>query len=405
MTRTERTYYLLFGLYTQWGWFMAPVYPLFLLGLGLDLFQMNVVLAIYLTSVFLFEVPTGAVADLFGRKPSFLLSCAVRTCAFALYARADSFADCVVAEVLDALGSTLASGALDAWAIDGMRAEGGRMPTDRFFARAQTLSRIVMVVGGVCSGYLAMISFRVNWSVAAAGFAVTGFLAAYLMEEAPRARTASATVRGAYWETVRAGVAIVAASRELRILCVLSFAIVFAAVPTHMTWPARLREIAGGEVWVLGWVWAFINGTAMLGSYVLPQLLMRFRREHVLVFSALWRGATLLVAALSGSFVPVVIGVLLQEAAFGLSEPIFLSWINDRIGPEQRATIISVRSMFVTLGGAVGLLCLGLVARGYGIPLAWALSATLLLLTAPWFLLLGSRALALAALDNVRRAD
>lgn len=391
MTRTERLYYLIFGLYTQWGWFMAPVYPLFLLGLGLDLFQMNVVLAIYLTSVFLFEVPTGAVADVFGRKVSFLLSCAVRACAFALYARAESFADCVVAEVLDALGSTLATGALDAWAIDGMRAEGGRTPTHRFFARAQTLSRVVMVVGGVASGYLAMISFRLNWSVAAVGFVATGMLAAILMQETPRTRSTSTTTSEAYWETVRVGVAIVGASRELKLLCVLSFALVFATVPTHMTWPARLREIAGEEVWILGWVWAFINLTAILGSSVLPHLLARYRREYVLAFSAVWRGGMLLVAALATSFGPVVFGVLLQEAAYGLSEPIFLSWINERIGPEQRATIISVRSMFVTLGGALGLICLGLVARGHGIPAAWTISALVLLLTAPWFLLLRPR--------------
>ena len=62
-----------------------------------------------------------------------------------------------------------------------MRAEGDRTPTGRFFARAQTLSRVVMVVGGVLSGYLATISFRLNWSVAAVGFAVTGVLAALLM--------------------------------------------------------------------------------------------------------------------------------------------------------------------------------------------------------------------------------
>jgi len=405
VTRTERTYYVLFGLYTQWGWFMAPVYPLFLLGLGLDLFQMNVVLAIYLASVFLFEVPTGAIADVFGRKLSFLLSCAVRACAFALYARAETFADCVVAEVLDAIGSTLASGALDAWAIDGMRAEGRRILPERFFARAQTLARVVMVVGGVASGYLAMISFRLNWSVAAGGFAVTGILAALLMHETPRARITRADVRGAYWDTVRMGVAIVRSSRELRILCLLSFALVFATVPTHMTWPARLQEIAGDEVWVLGWVWAFINVTAMFGSFVLPQVLLRVRRETVLVFSALWRGAMLLVASLSGTFGPVFFGVLLQEAAFGLSEPIFLTWINERIGPDQRATIISVRSMFVTLGGAIGLICLGLVARGYGIPAAWVISALLLLATAPWFLLLRSRELAPVGLDNAPYPD
>jgi MFS family permease len=115
------------------------MYSLFLLSRGLDLFQINVVLATYLISVFLFEVPTGAVANLAGRKASFLLSCVVRMVAFALYAFADNFAQCVTAEFIDAIGSTLASGALGAWAVDGMRAEGDQRPTDRFFARAQML--------------------------------------------------------------------------------------------------------------------------------------------------------------------------------------------------------------------------------------------------------------------------
>ncbi len=89
MTRTERTYYVVFSLYTVSAWFLAPMYSLFLLSRGLDLFQINVVLATYLISVFLFEVPTGAIADLAGRKVSFLLSCAVRMVAFTLYAFAD----------------------------------------------------------------------------------------------------------------------------------------------------------------------------------------------------------------------------------------------------------------------------------------------------------------------------
>ena len=135
MTRTERTYYIIFGLYTQWGWFMAPVYPLFLLSLGLDLFQVNVVLAIYLISIFVFEVPTGAVADIFGRKVSFIAelrgahrSRSSSTRGPRLSATA-SWPRCC-----DAIGTTLASGALDAWAVDGMHAEGNRTPTDRFFA-------------------------------------------------------------------------------------------------------------------------------------------------------------------------------------------------------------------------------------------------------------------------------
>src|SRR5262245_30118550 len=131
MTRTERTYYVVFAGYTLAAYSIAPVYPLFLLSRGLDLFQINVVFAVYLVTVFLFEVPTGAVADRMGRKQSFLLSCLLRGVAYGLYARAESFADCLAAEIIDAIGTTLASGALEAWAVDGARADGDRRPPDR----------------------------------------------------------------------------------------------------------------------------------------------------------------------------------------------------------------------------------------------------------------------------------
>src|SRR5262245_53795518 len=119
MTRTERTYYVLEGSFTTWGWFMVPVYPLFLLSRNLDLFQINVVLSTYFLSTFLCEVPTGAVADVYGRKVSFILSCFTRMVAFILYFFADGFIDCLIAEMIDGVGFTLASGSLQAWAVDG----------------------------------------------------------------------------------------------------------------------------------------------------------------------------------------------------------------------------------------------------------------------------------------------
>src|ERR1051326_3637580 len=110
MTRTEHTYYVVFGLYSLWAWLLAPVYPLFLASRGLDALEINLVLATYLIIIFFFEVPTGAAADLVGRKGSFVLSCALRAVAFALYAVADGFRDCVIAEAIDGFGTTLAGG-------------------------------------------------------------------------------------------------------------------------------------------------------------------------------------------------------------------------------------------------------------------------------------------------------
>ena len=78
MTRSERTFYVTTGGYNLAQFLLAPVYPLLLLSCGLDLFEINLVLAVYLLTTFVFDIPTGAVADRFGRKTSFVLACVVR---------------------------------------------------------------------------------------------------------------------------------------------------------------------------------------------------------------------------------------------------------------------------------------------------------------------------------------
>src|SRR5215468_5771847 len=155
MTRTERTYYAITCLYRLSWSALGPTYAMFLLGRGLNILQVNLVLAVYLITTCVFEVPTGAVADVFGRKFSFVLSCLVRALAFGLYFFADGFAQFLVAEFIDAIGTTLTTGAFDAWAVDGMRAEGDARPVDRVFARANMLAQACAIVGGVVAAHMA----------------------------------------------------------------------------------------------------------------------------------------------------------------------------------------------------------------------------------------------------------
>jgi len=387
MTRTERTYYLVFGLYSLWAWFLAPVYPLFLRSRGLDALEVNLILATYLIVIFVFEVPTGAAADVVGRKASFLLSCAVRAVAFGLYAVADGFADCAVAEVIDGIGTTLATGALDAWAVDGMRADGDESPIERFFTRAQALARVTMVVGGVSSAYLAAVDFALPWWVACAGFASTGIVAALSMHE-PSRRAAAGPARRHVLRTMSEGFRSVRGVPVLLLVCGLTGASFFALIPAHMLWQQRMTELSGEGVWIIGWFWVLMNVAGVCGSVLLPRLLERWRRGNVLFVAALWRGIFLAVAAAGTTLVPALSGWLLQEVSFGVSEPVMQAWTNEHVSAERRATVISIRSMVGTFCGGAGLVVLGFVARDHGIQVAWTASALLVLIAAPAYLLL-----------------
>src|SRR5215472_9641402 len=172
MTRTERTYYIISCLYRLSWSALGPTYALFLLARGLDLFRLNLVLAVYLLTTCLFEVPTGALADVFGRKRSFVVSCVVRAAAFGLYFLSDSFGQFLVAEFIDAIGTTLATGAFDAWALDGIRDEGGDLAADHLFARANMLAQVTAIIGGLSSAQLAQRDLSWPWLMGTSGFLV-----------------------------------------------------------------------------------------------------------------------------------------------------------------------------------------------------------------------------------------
>ncbi|HYD49709.1 MAG TPA: MFS transporter, partial [Terriglobales bacterium] len=294
MTRTERTYYLVQALYhCSWS-FTAPIYSLFLLSRGLDLLQINLVFATYLLAAFLFEVPTGAIADRFGRKLSFLLSCVVRASAFFYYYFADSFGEFLVAEFIDAIGTTLATGALDAWAVDGIRGEGDHRPKDRMFARAHMIARMPMMLSGLVAGYIAEGGLEIPFLAGTTFFLITALAGWTLMQDdraavaAERARSDRA--RGGVLPVMRAGWQDLRADATLRLLWWLTFVISFAALPTWHYWPPRMEELSGGSVWLMGWVFAGLNLSAIIGT-ILSSRLQTWRREWLLAMATLARAA------------------------------------------------------------------------------------------------------------------
>lgn len=396
MTRTERTYYLVTCLYRLSWSALGPTYAVFLIGRGLDILHVNLVLAVYLITTCVFEIPTGAVADLCGRKVSFVASCGVRAAAFTLYYFAQTFPVFLLAEFIDAVGTTLTTGALDAWAVDGVHREGDQRPVERMFARANILGPLVAILGGLAASQVAERDIAKPWLIGSAGFLLCGVVAAVSMREAPRAAASPSPLPGygpqALAVVIRECVAAVRAMPVMRGLCALTLVASFATVPVFQMWQPHMEALAREGPWLLGWIWVGLNLAVMGGSALIPRLVPRLGRGTALALSFAWRGLTLGGAALATTFTPALIGFLLQQLSFGFNEPVEQAWMNEHASSARRATILSVRSMAFTLGGATGLVCLGFVALYTHIAVAWLVSASLYLVVARGYVWLGRTA-------------
>jgi predicted MFS family arabinose efflux permease len=313
----------------------------------------------------------------------------VRAVAFFAYSFATTFPEFLLAEFVDAVGTTLATGALDAWAVDGMRAEGNTRPAERFFARAHIVARVPMMLAGLAAGYVAAYGLHLPFVVGCGLFVLTGVVGFVLMYDDRPAGGRRTSHRGVV-AMIRDGLGDLRRDPTLAWLCGLTLVVSFAAMPAWHYWPPRMQALSGQGVWLMGWIFALINVTAIAGNLLLSRLAVP-RREPLLATITALRGGGIAVAAAAGTLAPALAGFMLFELGFGVSEPVLQAWVNERATAERRATVLSVRSMAFTLGGSLGLVCLGLVARATDIPTAWLGSAAVFAIGAAGFVALGAR--------------
>jgi len=103
------------------------------------------------------EVPTGAVADRFGRKVSAVLGCAFGALAVLVYVSAPRFEVFLAAEVVMALSYALVSGAEDALLYESLAALGRSGEVQRVAARAESLKLTGIVLGALGGAWLSSV--------------------------------------------------------------------------------------------------------------------------------------------------------------------------------------------------------------------------------------------------------
>src|SRR5215203_892132 len=106
-----------------WG-----VNTLFLLDAGLNNVEAFAANAFFTAGMVLFEIPTGVVADVRGRRTSFLLGTVVLAVStllyYGLWVVQGPFWQWAVVSILLGLGFTFFSGAVEAWLVDALTATG-----------------------------------------------------------------------------------------------------------------------------------------------------------------------------------------------------------------------------------------------------------------------------------------
>ncbi len=146
-------------LYYLWSFlssfmFLSAILVPFFRERGLDQFGIQSLQAFFQVAVFLLEVPTGVVADEWGRKQSLVLGSLFSTMGLVLYALGTNFGWFLGCEFLLALGVALKSGANQALLYDSLKEEGEEGRFGEIVSRARGVSLVAIGLGAVFGSWM-----------------------------------------------------------------------------------------------------------------------------------------------------------------------------------------------------------------------------------------------------------
>jgi MFS family permease len=394
-----RTYLTITGLFTGALALIWGVNTLFLLQAGLDIFHVMLVNAAFSFAQFVFEVPTGVVADTLGRKVSLLfclITLLVSTLAYvALPAVNGGFVPFVIVSIALGLGFTFWSGAGEAWLVDALKHLNYDQPIERVFAKSQVTFGIAMLLGTTLGGFLGQIDLRVPYLVRAALLIPLIVVSALRVKElgvhtrALRLADVPREMKQVFVKGVRYGL-------KHPVVRPLMFA--SAVANTFMmfgfySWQRYFLDLLGKElVWVNGVVAALVGLASIVGNLLMDRVCRLIpTRTGVLMAAVAVRTVTIFLCGLATSFGVAVGLYLVSNIAMGIASPIRQGLINAHIPSGERATILSIDSLFAELGSGIGQSGWGYLARQRGIGASWAAAGAFLVLGIP-FLLLARRA-------------
>lgn len=379
LARNIPVYYLFYGVSGFLIW--MPIWVIYLQDFrGMSLTQVGTIESIFWITVVIAEVPTGAIADRWGRRVSLAFAGGIFCLGSVVFAFSSTYVILLAAYVTVALAMTLYSGAGHALVYDTLRQLGRVREYEKHIGRSEALAFGSMLIATLLAGPLvALAGYPATILIGAIAMGLAG-LVALLLREPPRSEaefsggrpvlngSAVAPGRPGLLNNMFGGVLVVWRSKLLLwyILLATVLSAVIMTVSDFLLQPFVVHHGVNPATGVdagfaySGMMMSPVAGMRV-GSLIAAWIASRFGERRSLVIPLFLAGLVLLGPTLWDSlWVVGAIGLL--AAIRGMTRPIATGYINRRIPSDQRATVLSMFELSAALIIAIILPQAGAVA-------------------------------------------
>ncbi|MDY2582252.1 MAG: tetracycline efflux MFS transporter TetA(P) [Clostridium perfringens] len=334
---------------------------------------------------FIFEIPTGIVADVYSRKLSIVIGGVLTGVGFILEGSISSFVFVLVAQIVWGLGSTFISGSLEAWIAE----EEKNKDLDEIYIKGAQAGQIGAFIGIVLSTVIANFSVRLPIIVSGVLFIILAlFLWLYMPENnfKPSAPGDLNTFKKMVY-TFKSGLKIVKSKSIIMILLAVTLFYGLSSEGydrlsnAHFLQDTTLPKLGNlssvtwfGIFGILGMILSFI-----VMHFMAKNLKNEDNRKNgklLLCINILYI-SSMLIFALTKNFSLMLIAYLATNTFRIINEPIFSAWLNGHIDDNSRATVLSINGQMNSLGQILGGPIIGIIATNISVSMGIACTSLL----------------------------
>jgi predicted MFS family arabinose efflux permease len=365
--------YILQGL--AFAWFPIPTIVLFYEHYGLNIEQIVLLKTILSLSVLVLEVPSGYVADLWGRKACLVVGSGVWVASWLIYCTGTSFTEFAIAEILAGVAGSLISGANTALGYDTLIQVGREQHYQVWEGRLGAIAGISEAVCGIIGAAIASLNLVYSFYLQTVCLVIYFCLALTLVE--PKYHQAIAQTQKL--NQLKNILVDVCKRPKLRWLILLSS--VFSSASFLIVWLSQdyLQQL-NIPIQAFGWAWAIFHlgmSLASINSHHLQRIL-GIKRALLLLIVIL---ATSYICLGSISQVWGIVFIISIYLVRGFCSPLILNVINQQITSSVRATILSLNSLVFRVAFAIVAPLVGAIASHYNLWIGLIVAGCLFLIS------------------------
>lgn len=357
--------------YSFLSWFgITGLWVMYLQTKGLSLVEIGLCESIFHVASFIFEVPSGVLADrfsyrfdLFWGRVAAIVSALIMLFGQNFWLFAGGF-------VLNALSYNLQSGTIDALLYDSL------IPAKLTDKYPQIASNVDIVIefadtaGVVIAGFLVHWHFELTYviSIFASFF---GIITVLLFKEPRITKSKAAADQPTVKSIVITSWQVLKHNHQLRNLML--FDAFFASIcMTYYYYFQSLMETDSFSGWMISALMILSALVNIAGIRMTPQIQAHFSKRSLILLLSLSLVVLLLLSWINST--PLLVGIFLLSQLLGaLITPIFSNYYNTMIASEQRATLLSVASVLFSMAMIVMFPAMGWLIQNQGFSFAFGI--------------------------------